>query len=77
MAAVIGPASSSSVKATYPVISRSHIPQISPFATDPSLSVREGELFPYLLKVTLIGSVEINCMSSFYRLNIFIQLQKR
>ena len=50
--AVIGPASSGTVKGTYPLCEGMHIPQVAPFATDPLLS-RSEEDFPYLIKVSI------------------------
>ena len=49
--AMVGPASSTSVKATYPIVAASNIPQLAPFATDPTFSINGGEDFPYLIKV--------------------------
>ena len=47
---VIGPGSSSEVKATHPICAGLRIPQIAPIATDPTLSIDTAN-YPYLLKV--------------------------
>ncbi|XP_033097831.1 glutamate receptor 2-like [Anneissia japonica] len=55
--AFIGPISSSSVKAVYPIADRLHIPIIAPFATDPTLSL-DNKTFPYLIKMSASDSVQ-------------------
>ena len=51
MTVVIGPSSSSAVKATHPISGGMHVPQFGPVATDPTLSVVREE-YPFLLKVS-------------------------
>ncbi|XP_071946218.1 glutamate receptor ionotropic, kainate 1-like [Antedon mediterranea] len=55
--AFIGPVSSSSVKAVYPIADRLHVPIIAPFATDPTLSL-DNKTFPYLMKMSASDSVQ-------------------
>ncbi|XP_064643144.1 glutamate receptor ionotropic, kainate 2-like [Lineus longissimus] len=48
--ALIGPVASTRIRATHPISSGIHVPQIAPWATDPRLSI--GNHHKYLLKMT-------------------------
>ncbi|XP_064649574.1 glutamate receptor ionotropic, kainate 2-like [Lineus longissimus] len=64
--AIIGPVSSTRIRATYPISSGLHVPQIAPWATDPRLSDNHH---PYLLKMTspdnLMNRAMYDLVSSF------------
>ncbi|XP_002737751.2 glutamate receptor 2-like [Saccoglossus kowalevskii] len=49
--AIVGPTTSSDVKAVYPIAEGLHIPQFAPFATDPTLS-QNPNTYGYLFKMS-------------------------
>ena len=57
--AVIGPGSSSDVRATHPICAGLHIPQIAPLATDPNLIKLDH---PFLARVCVIVHKTKNCL---------------
>ncbi|XP_064643100.1 glutamate receptor 2-like isoform X2 [Lineus longissimus] len=54
---IVGPDSSTAVKATQPICQGMHIPQLAPSATDPILSSFH-DLYPYLLKMSSPDSLQ-------------------
>ena len=50
--ALLGPDTTYTVKGTAPLVEALHIPQITAFATDATLSMSEQD-YPYLMKVSL------------------------
>ena len=54
---VIGPRSSSDVRAVHPICAGLHIPQIVPLATDPTINNLDN---PYLLRVCFALQQECN-----------------
>ena len=59
--AAVGGGSSTTVKAVSPIFSANHIPLISPFATDPMLSISAVQ-HPYLFKMTAPDAWQCNAL---------------
>lgn len=62
--AIIGPTTSSSVKATHPLCSGFHIPQIAPYATDPSFDF-SPDSYRYLVRMSASDAVENRAIADF------------
>ncbi|XP_070561125.1 glutamate receptor ionotropic, kainate 2-like isoform X2 [Ptychodera flava] len=57
VAAIVGPTTSTDVKAVYPVADGLHIPHFAPFATDPTLSQNPNR-YTYLFKMSAPDSIQ-------------------
>ena len=62
--AIIGPMSSSMVKATYPLCEGFGVPQIAPYATDPSFEF-SSHFYSYLLRMSSSDSIENRVIGDF------------
>ena len=62
--AIVGPTTSYSVKATHPLCSGFHIPQIAPYATDPSFDF-SPESYRYLVRMSPSDAIENRALTDF------------
>lgn len=64
VAAIVGPITSSSVKASHPLCSGFHVPQIAPYATDPSFDF-SADSFNYLVRMSPSDAIENLALADF------------
>lgn len=62
--AIVGPTTSSSVKVTHPLCAGFHIPQIAPYATDPSFDF-SPDSYSYLVRMSSSDAIENRALADF------------
>ena len=62
--AIVGPITSSSVKVTHPLCAGFHIPQIAPYATDPTFDF-SPDTYSYLVRMSSSDATENRAMADF------------